>query len=178
MAVPLVPVVTTSAVGKEVVRKVTMKGTTGVSSSLLRGFFTPIHRSFWETQDCWRWRVGWNRLPRLDMLIVEDEGLRVALATFQLKGTANYWWKYVKGTVGTTWVAFIEAFLTKYFPPSARERLWEEFVELRQGATPLVQFERRFVSLSRFAPELVAIEERRCYEFERRLHDDIREKVV
>ncbi|XP_028060636.1 dammarenediol II synthase-like [Camellia sinensis] len=36
----------------------------------------------------------------------------------------------------------------------------------------------RFTSFSRFAPELVATEERCCYEFERRLRDDIWEKVV
>lgn len=53
-----------------------------------------------------------------------------------------------------------------------------QFVELRQGTTPLAQFEARFTSLSRFAPELVVTEERRCIEFERRLHDDILERVV
>ncbi|XP_028103744.1 uncharacterized protein LOC114302865 [Camellia sinensis] len=112
------------------------------------------------------------------MLRVEDEGLRVSLATFQLTGDANYWWKYVKGTVGATWVVFTKAFLAKYFPSSARERLREQFVELRQGVISLAQFEMRFTSLSRFAPELVATEEHRCYEFERQLRDDIQEKVV
>ncbi|XP_028085440.1 uncharacterized protein LOC114286473 [Camellia sinensis] len=112
------------------------------------------------------------------MLRVEDEGLRVSLATFLLQGNANYWQKYTKGTIGATWVAFTEAFLAKYFPLSTRERLGEQFVELRQDVTPLAQFEMRFTSLSRFAPKLVATEERRCYEFERWLRDDIREKVV
>ena len=32
--------------------------------------------------------------------------------------------------------------------------------------------------MSRFVPELVSTEERRYYEFERRLHDDIQEEVV
>lgn len=114
----------------------------------------------------------------LDMLRVKDEGLRISLATFQLKGDANYWLKYVKGTIDATWIAFTEAFLAKYFPPSALERLRKQFVELRQDAALLAQFEMRFTSLSRFAPELVATEERRCYEFEGRLRDDIREKVA
>lgn len=81
-------------------------------------------------------------------------------------------------TVGATWVAFTEAFLAKYFPPSARERLGKQFVELRQDVTPLAPFEMRFTSLSRFAPELVVTEERRCYEVKRQLRDDIWEKVV
>lgn len=51
-------------------------------------------------------------------------------------------------------------------------------MELRLDDAPVAQFEMRFTSLSRFAPELEATEERRCYEFERRLCFDIREKVA
>ena len=112
------------------------------------------------------------------MLRVEEEELRVSLATFQLKSDASYWWKYAKNNVGSTWVAFTEDFLAKYFPPSAQERFRDQFLELRQDDTPVAQFEMRFASLSRFAPELVATEERRCFEFERRLCFDIREKVA
>ncbi|XP_028114607.1 uncharacterized protein LOC114312571 [Camellia sinensis] len=188
MAVPLAPIVTASAVGKEVAREVVIavqdalacnEGDNGRTLKLTKGFFRsnppeflgearPLEAESWLEQIT----------KTLDILRVEDEGLRVSLATFQLKGAANYWWKYVKGTVGTTWVAFTEAFLAKYFSHSARERLREQFVELCQGATPLAQFERRFTSLSRFVPELVSTEERRCYEFERWLRDDIQEKVV
>ena len=59
------------------------------------------------------------------------------------------------------------------FPPSTREELRIQFVELRQGTTPLVQFEAWFANLARFAPELVETEELRCSEFECRLCDDI-----
>ncbi|XP_028058322.1 L-type lectin-domain containing receptor kinase IX.1-like [Camellia sinensis] len=64
------------------------------------------------------------------------------------------------------------------FPPSKREELRKQFVELRQGITPLVQFEAWFANLSRFAPELVETEELRCSEFESKLCDDIRERIV
>ncbi|XP_028104763.1 uncharacterized protein LOC114303815 [Camellia sinensis] len=114
----------------------------------------------------------------LDILRVTDEGLRVSLASFLLKREVGYWWKYVSSTVGTTWVAITEAFWAKYFPPSTRERLRKQFVELRQGMTPLAQFEAQFTSSSRFAPELVATEEWRCIEFEEKLHDEIKGKVV
>ncbi|GMP26121.1 hypothetical protein CsSME_00002701 [Camellia sinensis var. sinensis] len=59
-----------------------------------------------------------------------------------------------------------------------REELQKQFVKLRQGTTPLVQFEAWFANLSRFAPELVETEELRCLEFESRLCDDIRERIV
>ena len=64
------------------------------------------------------------------------------------------------------------------FPPSAREELRKQFVELRQGTTPLVWFERWFANLSRFAPELVETEDLRCYEFESKLRDDIRVRIA
>ncbi|XP_028105056.1 uncharacterized protein LOC114304081 [Camellia sinensis] len=64
------------------------------------------------------------------------------------------------------------------FPPSAREELRRQFVELRQGTTSLVQFETWFANLSRFAPELVETKELRCSKFESRLCDDIRERIA
>ncbi|GMP33520.1 hypothetical protein CsSME_00006804 [Camellia sinensis var. sinensis] len=64
------------------------------------------------------------------------------------------------------------------FPPSTREELRKQFVELRQGTTPLVRFERWFANLSRFAPELVETEDLRCFEFESKLRDDIRVRIA
>ncbi|XP_028110227.1 uncharacterized protein LOC114308767 [Camellia sinensis] len=163
MAVPLALVVTASAIGEGFAREVVRV----LQDALARNEGDNGHT------------LKLTKITKtLDMLRVEDEGLRVSLVTFQLKGDAKYWWKYVKGTVGATWVTFTEAMSAKYFPPSTLEGLREQFVELPQGTTPLAQFEMRFTSLSRFAPELVATKERRCYEFERRLSDDIREKVI
>lgn len=64
------------------------------------------------------------------------------------------------------------------FPPSIWEELRKQFVELRQGTTPLVRFERWFANLSRFAPELVETEDLRCFEFESKLRDDIRVRIA
>ncbi|KAF5932722.1 hypothetical protein HYC85_028893 [Camellia sinensis] len=64
------------------------------------------------------------------------------------------------------------------FPHSAREELRKQFVELRQGTTPLVRFERWFANLSRFAPELVEMEDLRCFEFESKLRDDIPVRIA
>ena len=51
-----------------------------------------------------------------EMLSIEDRGLRVTLASFQLKGDAGQWWKYVRGRIGRTWEAFVEDFQDKYLP--------------------------------------------------------------
>ncbi|XP_028099402.1 uncharacterized protein LOC114298953 [Camellia sinensis] len=160
--VPLEPTVVTSAVGEEVAREIvravqealgrnegdnrhTLKLTKEFLRSNLLEFLgkaTPLEVEDWLEQIT----------KTLDMLRVKHEGLRVSLATFQLRGDASYWWKYTKNIGGNTWIAFTEAFWAKYFRPSTRERLREQFVELCQEATPLAQFVMWFISLSRFAP--------------------------
>ncbi|KAI8538369.1 hypothetical protein RHMOL_Rhmol09G0097400 [Rhododendron molle] len=52
-------------------------------------------------------------------LDITRDGDRVALATYQLKGEARYWWELMETThnVATmTFAAFERIFLDKYFP--------------------------------------------------------------
>ena len=58
-----------------------------------------------------------------EMLGIEDEGLKVTLASFQLKGDAGQWWKFTKGRIGGTWEAFVNAFQEKFLSPAVREKL-------------------------------------------------------
>ena len=37
-----------------------------------------------------------------EMLGIEDGGLKVTSASFQLKGDAGQWWKFVRGRIGGT----------------------------------------------------------------------------
>lgn len=113
-----------------------------------------------------------------EMLHIEDCELRVTLASYYLKGDAGQWWKYAKGRIAPTWEAFVVAFQDKYLPPTARERLRQEFKDLKQLNMPVAEFEAAFSSLSQFAPELVVTEERRCFEFEQRLRMKILFKVA
>lgn len=186
--VPLAPAVAASVVGEDVAREIVRavqdalartEGDSRRTLKLTKEFFFSSPPVFVGEAKPLEAESSLEQITKtLDMLRVEDEELRVSLATFQLKGDASYWWKYTKNTVGSTRVAFTEAFWAKYFPHSTRERLREQFIELRQDATPVAQFEMWFTSLSRFAPELVATEEHRCYEFESRLCFDIRKKVA
>lgn len=56
-----------------------------------------------------------------EMLGIEDGGLRVTLVSFQLKGDAGQWWKFVRGCIGGNWEAFVDAFQEKFLPPIVRE---------------------------------------------------------
>ncbi|XP_028125090.1 uncharacterized protein LOC114322026 [Camellia sinensis] len=113
-----------------------------------------------------------------EMLHIEDGELRVTLASYYLKGDAGQWWKYAKGRIEPAREAFVAAFQDKCQPPTARERLRLEFKDLKQLNTSVVEFEAAFSSFSRLAPELVATEERRCFEFEQRLRTKILVKVA
>ncbi|XP_028110630.1 uncharacterized protein LOC114309129 [Camellia sinensis] len=113
-----------------------------------------------------------------EMLHIEDSELRVTLTSYYLKGDTNQWWKYAKGQVEPTWEAFMVAFQDKYLPPTVRERLRQEFQDLKQLNMSVAEFEAAFSSLSRFAPKLVATEEHRCIEIEKKLRTKILFKVA
>ena len=49
----------------------------------------------------------------------------------------------------------------------------EEFLQLTQGSLSLVEYERKFDELSRFAPHLVDTEELKARRFERGLRPDL-----
>ena len=58
-------------------------------------------------------------------------------------------------------------FLENYFPESARDARQMQFLELRQGDMTVPEYEARFTTLARFAPDLVMTEANRCKRFER-----------
>lgn len=117
-------------------------------------------------------------MKTFEMLSVEDRGLRMTPASFQLKGDADQWWKYARGRIGGTWDAFVNAFQDKYLPATVKEKLRNQFSHLKQLNTPVAEFETTFTSLSTFALEFVAIEERWCLEFEKRLRTDLMFRVA
>ncbi|KAK2436239.1 cleavage and polyadenylation specificity factor subunit [Trifolium repens] len=83
----------------------------------------------------------------------EDE--KVTLATYQLSGGSEYWWKNTSLMMNAAheeinWENFKRKFLAKYFPETARERYGEEFLRLRQGGMNVEAYAKKFESLSRF----------------------------
>ncbi|XP_028092859.1 uncharacterized protein LOC114293036 [Camellia sinensis] len=113
-----------------------------------------------------------------EMLGIEDDGLRVTMTSFQLKGDTGKWWKYVRERIRVTWEAFVNAFQDKLLPSTAREKLRDRFLKLKQLSLSVAECEAVVTSLSRFALELVVTEERRCVEFEKRLQTRLLFKVV
>ncbi|KAI5350327.1 hypothetical protein L3X38_003218 [Prunus dulcis] len=105
-------------------------------------------------------------MERIFEVLACPVGDRVCLATFLLKGNAYHWWKAVErgyeNPTAINWEEFQLVFSEQFYPPSYRHAKKSEFLYLKQGSMSVVEYEHKFNELSRFAPELVAIEDDRC----------------
>ncbi|XP_057426059.1 uncharacterized protein LOC130719448 [Lotus japonicus] len=109
---------------------------------------------------------------------------KVNLATFMLKGDAEYWWRSARQLMMAnheviTWESFRKAFMDKYFPETAREEMENRFLSLRQGPTSVGEYAARLEALSkhfRFFQNQVD-EAYLCNRFMRGLRNEI-EKAV
>ncbi|XP_058215188.1 uncharacterized protein LOC131326417 [Rhododendron vialii] len=130
-------------------------------------------------------------------LKITEDDLRVSIVACQLTGEANEWWESVLGVrrdvrraagvanqeiepveESLTWAEFETLFENQYFPESYREQLRNQFERLDQGDMTVSEYATRFQTLSRFAPELVATDGRKCRRFEKGLCLSIKKFVV
>ena len=66
----------------------------------------------------------------LEAMEITSDTTRIKLATFQLEGETQVWWRWAKTSrdLGVmTWAEFQELFMGKYFPEVAKA---QEFLEL------------------------------------------------
>ncbi|XP_058181277.1 uncharacterized protein LOC131299715 [Rhododendron vialii] len=130
-------------------------------------------------------------------LKITEDDLRVNIVAVQLTGEANEWWESVlesrkdarraartvaqvnePDVENLTWAEFETLFEEQYFPETSREQLRDQFEKLEQGGMTVSEYAQKFQSLSGFAPELVATEERKCRRFEKGLHNTVRRMVM
>ncbi|XP_058216770.1 uncharacterized protein LOC131327641 [Rhododendron vialii] len=105
----------------------------------------------------------------LRTLGITQNGDRVALATYQLKGEARYWWDLMEATHAVATMTFTEfdtLFLNKYFPTPLRLAKEQEFLNLKQGTMTVTQYAAKFEELSRYAPTAIATEDKKARRFE------------
>ena len=78
------------------------------------------------------------------------------------------WWKMEKDKKRGeehTWKEFHELFLGRYFPMSVHEKKRKEFLYLIQGNKTVMEYDREFNKLSRFARSLIATDKDRVERF-------------
>ncbi|XP_059669553.1 uncharacterized protein LOC132314747 [Cornus florida] len=98
---------------------------------------------------------------QLTSMNVTEDHLKIILATYKFTKDAKFWWKLITNQYKVEEVSrdkFKELFYKKYFPASNKWELKNQFISLIQGNMPVTEYENKFTSLSRFAPEMVSNE--------------------
>ncbi|XP_057492420.1 uncharacterized protein LOC130778017 [Actinidia eriantha] len=117
-----------------------------------------------------------------DTVRITEDDMKVSFASYQLVGEANEWWESIKEAKGVdrgmTWADFESTFEDQYFPEAYRDELREQFEKLVQGDMTISEYAIKFQSLSRFAPDLVNTEAKKCKRFENGLNPSFRLYVI
>ena len=117
----------------------------------------------------------------LEAMEITSDTTKIRLAAFQLENEAQVWWRWARTSrdlEAMTWVEFQELFMGKYFPVTARHAKAQEFIELKQGATTVMDYVARFTELARFADDYVATDMAKVRRFENWLKLSIRARIV
>ena len=117
----------------------------------------------------------------LEAMEITSDTTKIRLAAFQLEGEAQVWWRWARtfrDLEVMTWAEFQELFMGKYFPKTARHAKAQEFLELKQGATTVMDYMARFIELARFAFDYVATDLAKVRRFENGLKLSIWARVV
>lgn len=86
-----------------------------------------------------KWLMGMEK--EFDALRIPEEK-KVQFATYMFEGEAEHWWRSIKrmhDVNNMCWLKFEELFLGKYFSPTARASMSDEFPTLRQGSMTVTQ---------------------------------------
>ncbi|XP_071917143.1 uncharacterized protein [Coffea arabica] len=125
----------------------------------------------------------WERISDIFAALNYTEERQVTFAAFQLEGAARSWWNLIRvnwdrNHMPRTWANFTREFNAKFLPPLIQEKREDDFIKCRQGVVNVAEYEIQFTKLSRFAPELVATEQRRVRRFVQGLNVEIQEGLA
>lgn len=105
---------------------------------------------------------------------------RIEFATYMFSGEADHWWDAMKDAMDVStleWERFEEMFLGDFIPQAIKSAKEDEFMKLEQREITVSQYAAKFAELSRFAPDMVATEEKKTKRFEKGLKPYIRSKL-
>ncbi|MQL79306.1 hypothetical protein Taro_011744 [Colocasia esculenta] len=109
---------------------------------------------------------------------------RVTLASYMLQERADVWWSSVLRTqfgdrsMEVAWIEFVRLFKAKYIPEHVQDHIEQEFLTLTQGSMSVLEYEARFVELSKYAPHIEADERRKVKKFIMGLKSSLRTRLV
>ncbi|XP_057780098.1 uncharacterized protein LOC130998703 [Salvia miltiorrhiza] len=122
----------------------------------------------------------WMRqMERIFNYMRSRDDSKVTCAAFQLIDDAGHWWEsetavFTEEQVrAISWRTFKEKVMEKYFPKAFRKQKEIELMNLEQGNLTVLEYERKFTQLARFAPHLVDTDEKKAWRFENGLRPEI-----
>ena len=72
------------------------------------------------------------------------------------------------------WEFFVQEFRENYVTEMYRETKWKQFLSFKQRNLSVVEYEKEFSHLSKYAPKLVLAEAFRCRKFEDGINESIK----
>lgn len=107
----------------------------------------------------------------------------IFVALLQFEGAARSQWSIIKNMwdqKGTpwTWANFTKEFNDKYIQLIVQEKREDEFMSLKQGTKSVAEYEAHFTSQSKFAPELVATDQKHKRHFVQGLNLEIQKALA
>ncbi|MQL89830.1 hypothetical protein Taro_022413 [Colocasia esculenta] len=86
--------------------------------------------------------------------------------------------RFEDGSIGVAWDEFVRLFWAKFVPEHIQERMEQEFLSLTQGSKTVLEYETRFVELTKYSPHIVADERRKAKKFVMGLMPSLRTRLV
>ena len=125
-----------------------------------------------------------NWLERTERMLQQmhctpEENLECATSLLQDK--ACQWWVSVTRTAppeSVTWEFFLGEFRKQYVGRIYLRNMRREFHNLKQRQMSVIEYQREFTQLSKYAPEMLVAKEEKCHKFEDGLNDYIQAHVI
>ncbi|MQL74575.1 hypothetical protein Taro_006945, partial [Colocasia esculenta] len=105
-------------------------------------------------------------------------------AQLEAQERADLWWssllrtRFEDGSVEVGWDEFVRLFRAKFVPEHIQDKMEQEFLSLTQGSMTVLEYEARFVELSKYAPHIVADERRKAKKFVMDLKPSLRTRLL
>ncbi|XP_021737702.1 myb-like protein I [Chenopodium quinoa] len=126
---------------------------------------------------------NWIReFDKLSVALNCPEGMKVDQAAMYLKDETDIWWRYnvvtVRAKPNFGWEVFKTSLRDKFYLPFLKKQKAQEFINLAMGDMSIFEYYNKFMTLSRFAPEVVPTEELKAQRFEHGLTDELQKDLA
>ena len=110
-----------------------------------------------------------------------EDGQKRLIASWQLQEEALAWWETVTADESEdefTWKRFKEVFEQRNMPSAGISRMYQEFMDLKQGSLSFEEYLNKFNELSRFGQELVNTPLKKNERFIRGMNKKYHERMI